>query len=336
MNRTDEKQRRVEALRALAREGGAALAPMAGWTDRAFRRVCRRLGARFVVTELLSSEGLRRGGGKTERLARFDEEERPVGIQLFGRDPESMAAGARRAERLGPDFIDINFGCPARRVTRHGGGVACMRDPARMDEIMRAVDEAVALPVTVKLRAGWDAEHRNAPEAARLAEAAGLALVAVHGRTRRQGFTGRADPGIIRETREAVAIPVIANGDVTDAASYRRLMAETGAAMVLVGRAATGNPWVFAEIEAARRGEPWRPPTLAERVDLLLANLAERIRDHGERRGVVSFRKQMGATIRGLPGAAALRRTLFALETRAAVEETLREYVRRRGDAAVG
>jgi len=335
MIRTDEKQRRVEALRALAREGGAALAPMAGWTDRAFRRVCRRLGARFVVTELLSSEGLRRGGEKTARLARFDEDERPVGIQLFGHEPGSMADGARLAARLAPDFIDINFGCPARKVTRRGGGVACMREPALMDEIMRAVNEAVALPVTVKIRAGWDAEHRNAPEAARLAEAAGLALVAVHGRTRRQGFTGRADPGIIRETREAVAIPVIGNGDVVDAASYRRLMDETGVAMVLVGRAATGNPWVFAEIEAARRGEAWRPPSLAGRVELLLGNLAERIEDHGERRGVVSFRKQMGATIRGLPGAAALRRELFVLETRAAVEATLREYVRRAGENAV-
>jgi tRNA-dihydrouridine synthase B len=254
---------------------------MAGVTDRPFRRICRRYGSIYVTTEFISSVGLARGRDKVRAMAVFDEEERPLGIQLFGADPETMAAGARAAAALGPDFIDINFGCPVKKVTRTNGGSSCMRDLGLMERIIRAVDEAVDLPVTVKMRAGWDEGLLNAPEAAQMAEAAGVVWVAVHGRTRAQLYTGRADLDIIRRAREAVAIPVIGNGDVVDGPSWQRMVDTTGVDTVVIGRGAIGNPWIFGEIEAWRAGQPGRGPTLEDRVDLLLAHMEDKVAEQG-------------------------------------------------------
>ena len=326
MSRSETKQARVEALRQLIRGGGAACAPMAGITDRPFRKICRRMGSIYVTTELLSSEGIRRDGEKSLALAAYDEEERPLGIQLFGADPLGMAEGAARGELLGPDFIDINFGCPVKKVVSRNGGSACMKDLGLMEEIVRAVNEAVSLPVTMKIRAGWDDNLRNAPQAARMAEDAGLAFVTVHGRTRTQMFSGSADLEIIRRTREAVSIPLIGNGDVVDADSYQRMVDATGVDTVLVGRGCIGNPWIFAEIEARRQGRPWAPPTLAERIELLIEHMDAKVAEFGVHGGVVAFRKQMSWYIKGLPGAGALRRDLFAVQGPAQVREILLRY----------
>jgi tRNA-dihydrouridine synthase B len=320
------KQERTQCLRALVRAGGAACAPMAGGTDRPFRRICRRMGSIYVTTEFISSVGLARGREKVRAMALYDEEERPLGIQLFGADPEAMAAGARAAAALEPDFIDINFGCPVRKVTRTNGGSSCMRDLGLMERIIRAVDEAVDLPVTVKIRAGWDEQLLNAPEAAQMAEAAGVVWVAVHGRTRAQLYTGRADLDIIRRTREAVAIPVIGNGDVVDGPSWQRMVDATGVDTVVVGRGAIGNPWIFGEIEAWRAGRPWQGPTLEDRIDLLLLHMEDKVAEQGPWRGIVAFRKQMSMYLRGLPNVAELRRELFALDEPAAVRALLEGY----------
>lgn len=331
MNSFPSKADRVEKLRALIRGGGAACAPMAGITDRPFRRICRRMGSIYVTSELLSSEGWRRGSEKTEKMAVFDEEERPIGIQLFGADPESMAAAARHAEVLEPDFIDINFGCPVKKIVRSGGGSACMKDLPLMEEIVRAVNEATALPVTMKIRAGWDAEHLNAPEATAIGESAGLAFVTVHGRVRTQFYTGEASLEVIRDCKAAVGIPVVGNGDVTDAAGYRRMMEVTGVDAVLVGRGCIGNPWIFREIEAFRRDEAWSPPAAGQRLDMVLEHMGAKVVEHGEGRGVIEFRKQFAYYLKGLPGAAALRRQIFTVETLGEVREILESYRKEMG-----
>ncbi len=327
MNEILEKQGRIDVLRSLLRSGGAACAPMAGITDRPFRSICRRMGSLYVTTELLSSEGWSRGSEKTLKMAAFGEEERPLGIQLFGVNPAAMAESAKFAAALGPDFIDINFGCPVKKVVKSGGGSACMKDIPLMEEIVRAVNEAIDLPVSMKIRAGWDEANMNAPEAAEMAERAGLAFVTVHGRSRSQFFTGKADLGIIRETREAVTIPVVGNGDVTDAASYARMIEETGVDTVLVGRGCIGNPWVFREIEAFRRGEDWREPELGERIGLVIEHLAVKVEMFGERHAVLEFRKQVSQYLKGLPGATELRQRLFMEESFEAVASILREWL---------
>lgn len=301
---------------------------MAGITDRSFRRICRRMGSIYVTTELLSSEGWSRGGARTERMAAFSEEERPLGIQLFGSNPSSMAESARRAGELSPDFIDINFGCPVKKVVRSGGGSACMKDLPLMREIVSAVNEATELPVSMKIRAGWDEQHLNAPEAAGLAEEEGLAFVTVHGRSRTQFFQGRANLEIIRETKQAVSLPVVGNGDVVDADSYEAMIEKTGVDAVLVGRGCIGNPWVFQEIEARRQGRNWNAPLLEERVELILEHLSAKVENLGERRGVVEFRKQIAWYLKGFPGASALRKGVFSQSDHAGIRETLLAFLR--------
>jgi len=329
MNEFPNKEKRIEALRSLLRGGGAACAPMAGITDHPFRRICRSMGSLYVTTELLSSEGWSRGNEKTLKMASFGEEERPLGIQLFGADPGAMAESARRAAELGPDFIDINFGCPVKKIVKSGGGSACMKNLPLMEEIVRAVDEAIDLPVSMKIRAGWDEQHLNAPEAAEMAQRAGLAFVTVHGRSRTQFFKGEADLGIIRETRQAVDIPIVGNGDVVDAASYQRMIDETGVDTVLVGRGCIGNPWIFGEIEAHRRGDSWEAPGFRERIHLVVEHLAAKVEMFGEKRAVVEFRKQVSQYLKGLPGASELRASLFIEESYAAVEGILLDWLAR-------
>ena len=253
-------------------ESSFALAPMAGMTDTAFRRlVKRRGGCGLVVTEMVSSEGLVRGIDRTLEYAEYTEEERPVSIQIFGGDPGKMAAAAQVVEGLGADLIDVNMGCPVPKIAKHQAGCSLMRTPEHASTVVRAMTRAVSIPVTVKMRAGWDDAHINAPDVAGLMEDAGAAALAVHGRTAAQSYTGRSDWGLIDEVARGVSIPVFGSGDCLSPEDVVARLRETAVAGVLVGRGALRNPWIFEQAEALGRGGTARLVAEQERGRFLLA-----------------------------------------------------------------
>lgn len=305
------------------------LAPMAGVTDAATRVMCFEQGADWAVSEMLSAKGWvfsgRRNRNAAELLTRFPGEG-ATGLQLFGREPEYIARAAKALEGEGFAFIDLNFGCPAPKIVGNGEGSALMREPKLLGEVVRAAVRATKLPVTAKIRAGWDASSVNAAEVARICEGEGARAVAVHARTRDQFYAGRADWHIIAEVVRAVDIPVLGNGDVRTGADARRMLEETGCAHVMVGRAAQGNPWVFAEIRAALEGKPWTPPTLQERMRTALRHLDMALKLYGEQKGVLEMRKHVAWYITGVPGAARLRERVNALSDAEAVRALLQEY----------
>jgi len=248
-----------------------ALSPMAGLTDSAFRRLVKRLGGcGLVVTEMVSSEGMVRGLGRTLEHAQFTEEERPVAVQLFGGDPGRMARAAQQIERIGADIVDVNMGCPVPKVAKGMAGCSLMRDPERAAAIVAAMTGAVSIPVTVKIRSGWNEREVNAPELARRLEQAGAAAIAVHGRTAAQSYAGQADWGLIARVAGAVSIPVYGNGDCIEPGDMIRRMKESGVAGVLVGRGALRNPWIFAQAAALAAGGSPVQVSLADRGRFLL------------------------------------------------------------------
>ncbi len=309
------------------------LAPLAGITDSPMRRLCRRMGAAMVWTEMVSAEGIIRGGGKTFDLLRFDAEERPIAFQIFGANPESMAAAAAAVAALGPDVLDVNAGCPARKVIRSGSGAGLMRDLGLLREIAAAVVGASSVPVTFKIRSGWDAETVNAVEAARVLEESGVAAVAVHPRTKAQGFAGSADWSVIRAVAEETGIPVIGSGDVRTPADGLRMIDETSCDAVMIGRAALGNPWIFrASIELARTGRAPDPPSLEEKLRLAVEHLDLMVEHKGDRKGVFETRKHLVAYLKSFPGASALRAELVRIEE----YDRLRTRLEQSADAARG
>ena len=255
-----------------------ALAPMAGMTDTAFRRLVKRNGGcGLVVTEMVSSEGLVRGIDRTLEYAEYTEEERPVSIQIFGGDPSVMADAAQIVEGMGADIVDINMGCPVPKIAKHHAGCSLMREPQHAARVVEAMARAVRIPVTVKMRAGWNEQQINAPTLAKMVEDAGAAAVAVHGRTAAQSYTGQSDWQLIRRVAEAVRIPVFGSGDCVEAGDVVRRLGESGIAGILVGRGALRNPWIFAEAADLLSGRPSSPSPLTSRgrflleyVDLLL------------------------------------------------------------------
>jgi tRNA-dihydrouridine synthase B len=296
--------------------GVAVLAPLAGIGNLPFRLLCRRFGAAMVYSEMMSCHGLLRGQPNTRKLLATDPGERPLAFQLFGADPAAMAAASVLVAEAGADIVDLNFGCPAPKVVRHRGGSALLKEPELLQAIVAACVRACPRPVTVKIRAGWDAERINAAEIARRAEDAGAAAIAVHGRTRAQKYSGRAQWHLIAEVVRAVRIPVIGNGDVVTGADARRLLEETGCAGVMVGRGALGRPWVFAHINRYLT-EGWEPaePGLAERARVLREHHAGLRALKGERTARLEMRKHTAWYMRGLPGAAEIRRRVNTCET---------------------
>lgn len=298
-----------------------ALAPMAGVADRAMREICVRFGAAFSVGELTSAKGISLGDKKSKELISADKNGAPFASQIFGSDPETMALAAKYAEQQGPDFIDINMGCPAPKVAGNGGGSALMADLNRAAQIVEKVVNAVKIPVTVKMRTGIDSEHITAPDLAVLCEQAGASAITVHGRTRLQMYAPPVDKVTIKRVKEAVKIPVIANGDVTDAKSAAELLALTGCDFIMAGRAARGNPFLFEEINAYFDSKPFSPPSLKEKLDVC----KEQIRLMGEykekRIAVLESRKHLAWYLSGINGAAALRRLCGEINSFADVEQ---------------
>lgn len=309
---------------AVAIDSPFMLAPLAGYTDSPMRRLARRFGASMVWTEMVSAEGAVRGGEKTLALLCFHPEERPISVQLFGARPDPMARAAALIERLGPDTVDLNVGCPARKVVKGGAGAALMRDPGLLSEIAGAVVEATSLPVTAKIRSGWDRDSVNAAEIARVLEERGVVAVIVHPRTRAQGFSGPADWSVIREVRRSVGIPVIGSGDVSDPSDALRMLEETSCDGVMIGRAAVGNPWIFGRCaEAVASGRVPPAPGLDARISTAIDHLDLMVETKGERRGVLEMRKHFVAYFRGFPGAAHLRSELVRMEGHRDVRERL-------------
>lgn len=313
-------------------DGFALLAPMAGVSDLAYRVIARRYGAAMTTAEMVSAKGLYYQNDKTRDLMKIDPSEHPVALQLFGSEPEIMALGAKEMEKAGADFIDINMGCPMQKVVKNGDGSALMKDIPRAAAVIRAMVEAVRVPVTVKMRLGWSRETENCVELAQAAEEAGAAAITVHGRTREDFYTGRADWKKIGEVVRAVRIPVIGNGDVTDGPSAKALLEETGCAAVAVGRAAWGNPWVFREINAyLERGEILPPPTWEMRLAMAREHLHGLAAEKGENHAVREMRAHASRYFHGLPKAAELRREIMKALTEEEFCRILDRYEEARG-----
>jgi len=308
---------------------GAGLCPMAGVTDVTFRLICRELGSAFATTEMVSAKGylMSPGHRAAVQLLLHAQHEGPLGVQLFGREPEVMAEAARRLSGQGFSFIDINMGCPAPKIVSGGEGSALMKEPLTAGSVIGAVVKATNLPVTVKLRSGWDPAHVNAPELARIAEAEGAAAITVHARTRDQFYSGRADWRVIADVVRAVHIPVIGNGDVASLRDAAAMREETLCRGVAVGRAARGNPWVFQEIACGFRGEPYAPPTVRQRLYMALRHLDMLTALHGEDRAVREMRGHVAAYAQGARGSAKLRARVMALTGVDEVRRALLEYL---------
>ncbi len=294
---------------------GLFLAPLAGFTDYAFRHVARKMGAEYLTSEMVSAKAVCYTDRNTLPLARVRADEMPCAVQIFGHEPEIMArAAARVAEGVdggvSPVAIDINMGCPVHKVAGNGDGSALMKDPHLAEQIVRAVREAVSLPVTVKIRAGWDAHHINAAEVARAVEAGGASMICVHGRTKTQAYAGKADYRVIADVKRAVGVPVVGNGDITDAAAARRMLDETGCDGMMIGRGAVGNPFIFREITAMLEGRDIVPPTREEKYETALRQLSLAIADKGETIALLESRKQLSNYLSGIRGGAAHRAAL--------------------------
>lgn len=295
----------------------AVLAPMAGVSDRAYRELCVRFGAAYCVSEMVSSKALSFNSKKSEELMEISDFERPCGIQIFGDDPSCMADAAKRALENKPDIIDINMGCPAPKISSNGSGSALMKNPTLCGEIVRAVTAVTDIPVTVKIRKGWDNDNVNAVEVASICEKAGAAAITVHGRTRQQYYKPPVDYDIIRTVRESVDIPVIANGDIDSAQKAKEVMNITGCSLVMVGRATLGNPWIFEQINACinNPNQKIHIPTLEERLDVMLEHIEKMVEYKGEHMAMLQARKLVVGYFKGVRGAAALRNEAGRIST---------------------
>jgi tRNA-dihydrouridine synthase B len=303
------------------------VAPMAGVTDRPFRQLCKRLGAGYAVSEMVSSNPQLRGTEKSRRRTDHRGEVEPVAVQIAGADPRAMAEAACYNVERGAQIIDINMGCPAKKVCNVAAGSALLQNEPLVAAIVAAVVQAVDVPVTLKIRTGWDPRNRNAVRVARIAEEAGVRALAVHGRTRACAFTGPVEYETIRAVKAAVSIPVVANGDIRTPEQARRVLAHTGADAVMIGRAAQGRPWIFREIRHyLDHGTLLPPPTVAEARDVILAHLDDHYDFYGEAAGVRIARKHLGWYTQDLAGGDALRREINAADTTGAQLAAVRRF----------
>ncbi len=306
------------------------LAPMAGITDLPFRLICKEFGVGMMTTEMVSAKGLLYENGKTNDLLYIDPKEHPIGAQLFGSDPKILSEMAKQVEQSDVDFLDINMGCPAPKITKNGEGSALLKNPELIGEIVYAVAKALTKPLTVKIRKGFNDEMVNAVEVAKIIEEAGASAIALHGRTREQFYSGSADWDIIKEVKQHIHIPLIGNGDIRTPQDAKRMLDYTGCDAVLIARAAQGNPWIFKRtVHYLETGELLPEPTFEERVPVILkhAKLLEAYK--GEYVGMREMRSHLTSYVRGVHGAADLRRTLTAIETYADIERLLEACLKR-------
>lgn len=304
-------------------KGCAALAPMAGVADRAFRELCVSYGAAYVVSEMISSKGVSLGDRKSKALMQLSDEERPAGVQIFGNDPSVMAQSVKTVLGVSPDFVDLNMGCPAPKIAGNGGGASLMRHPQLAKEIVEAVVAACgSVPVTVKIRSGWDFENLNAVEMAQNAEKAGAVAVTVHGRTRQQMYAPPVDHQMISEVKKSVSIPVIGNGDIVDGPSAAKMLEETNCDFLMVGRGALGRPWVFSQINAyLQNGIILPEPPVSERMRVMVKHVRKICEYKGERIGIREARKHAAWYAKGIRGAAKYRKDLSLIESIEQLEE---------------
>ena len=305
------------------------LAPQAGVSESPFRRLCRRFGADVVVSEFVSAEGIRRDSVRSHEYLWFAPEERPIGVQIFGSDPAGMAEAAARVEAsYAPDFIDINFGCPVKKVVKRNGGSGCLRDLDLVERIIRSVSSAIAIPTTVKIRSGWSDETRNPVEIGLRCQDSGARVLTLHARSRTQLYAGRANWDEIAAVAAALDIPVIGNGDVFTAGDARRMREHTGCAGIMIARGSHGSPWIFAQARAALEGRPVPPePAVAEKFAILLEHAGNAIAfEEDEQRAMLDFRKHLGWYTKGLPDGRKLREQLFSVRTLTDAERLLQSY----------
>lgn len=293
------------------------LAPMAGVTDSPFRQLCREYGCGLMFTEMISIKGLYYNDEKTKRLMAYKPEEKPLGIQIFGSEPDIYRSVVPQLDELGFSLIDLNLGCPAPKIVRNGDGSALMRSPELARSVITAVVESTRLPVTVKIRKGWDDTSINAVEIARIAEDCGASAVTVHGRTRDQFYSGKADWDIIKEVKAALSIPVIGNGDVFQPDDAGRMLAYTGCDAVMVGRGAQGRPWLFSQIQAAMAGDPVPEcPDIYGRVEIIIRHMDSLVEMEGEHIAVLEMRKHASWYLKGVHGGSPVKTMIHRANTR--------------------
>ncbi len=313
----------------VAIEKTAALAPMASVADRAYREICKKYGASYTVSEMISSKGLCYGDNKTKELCTVTDEQRPMALQIFGEDPYFMGEAAKRLEEFSPDIIDINMGCPVPKIVGNGSGSALMKDVKRAEEIVKAAVRSAACPVTVKIRAGWDDESINAVEFAKVMEQSGAAAITVHGRTRMQFYSGKSDRNIIRQVKEAVSVPVIGNGDIECGKDALEMYEQTGCDLVMIGRGSYGRPWIFEEVKNyLENKKETQPKSLTEKMEIMLLHIRLICKYNGEAQGMKEARKNVAWYVKGLPGAAAIRGRCAYLNTYHDLEELVGEILK--------
>lgn len=302
------------------------LAPMAGITDLPFRVICEKFEPGLVCTEMVSSKAIFYGDEKTKKLMNLNGEKRPVSIQIFGSDVEAMGYGARYVSEIS-DIVDINMGCPAPKVVKNGDGSKLLMDLEKAKEIMEVVVKNSKVPVTLKFRKGWDSEHIVATDIAKIAEEAGISAITIHGRTRAEYYSGKADLNIIKKVKESVNIPVIGNGDVVDEESAKKMFQETGVDGIMIGRASLGNPWIFERVKYyLETGEKLPEVTLDEKLKIIKEHLELEIEEKGEIVAIKEFRKHLAAYSKNLPNSSSFRSIVNKIEDKNNLEKELDEY----------
>ena len=305
------------------------LAPMAGICDLPFRLLCKEQGCDILYTEMISAKGMYYNNKNTGPLIMTDEREKPIGVQIFGSEPELMAEQAKKLEDKGFAFIDVNMGCPVPKIVNNGDGSALMKNPKLIGDIVSALVKATSLPITIKIRAGFTADTINAPEIAKIAEESGVTAIAVHGRTREQYYHGQADWSVIKTVKDAVSVPVIGNGDICSGADVVRIKEETGCDSVMIGRAAKGNPWIFSEIKHyLETGEQLPRPSATEIRDTMLRHARIMIEYKGDYTGIHEMRKHVAWYTQGLKDSAKLRAAINQVETYEEMEELVNQVVK--------